>query len=307
MTEFFDRLDPEFAPLFSAEAPKLSELLQNDVVSTREFFAQMLTALASTLPPFEGSKESYNIPGLEDDPEVPVIEFRKHDMLHPDCVVVWLHGGGYLIGDADDNTVHPYASLAPTVSVEYRMAPEHRAPAAARDACAAIEWVQKKYNPRKIIVAGASAGAGLSASAALLNRDRGGPQLDFQLLIYPMLDDKHDTASGSMDIPVSGWNRDVSLYAWSVYAEEAGASPYAAAARADDLSGLPPAYIMSGDLDLFLDDDIAYANRLRAAGVPVELAIFPNAPHGFNTFNPVALVSQRANASIQMALEHAMK
>ena len=186
------------------------------------------------------------------------------------------------------------------------MAPEHRAPAAARDVCAVIERVAENRKPRKIILAGPSAGGGLAASAALLNRDRGGPEVAFQLLIYPMIDNQHDTPSGHMDIPPSTWTRETSLHAWSLYAEEEGASPYAAASRATDLSGLPPAYIMCGDLDLFLDEDIAYANRLRSSGVPVELAIYPGAPHGFNGFAPQAAVSKRANASIRMALEHAL-
>jgi acetyl esterase/lipase len=246
------------------------------------------------------------MPGLDGDPEVSVIEYRARDLLFPDCVIVWLHGGGYVMGSADDLSAQGYSSLAPVVSVDYRMAPEDRAPSAARDVCAVIERLATNRHPRKIILAGPSAGGGLAASAALLNRDRGGPEIAFQLLIYPMLDDLHDTPSGHMDLPPSTWTRETSLHAWSLYAEENGASPYAAAARAADLAGLPPAYIMCGDLDLFLDEDIVYANRLRSSGVPVELAIYPGAPHGFNGFAPHAAVSKRANASIRMALEHAL-
>ncbi len=265
-------------------------------------FAQM----AVDLPEFEGQKDEYHMPGLEDDPDVAVIEYRGRDVLYPDCVIIWLHGGGFLMGSADDFSAQGYSSLAPVVSVDYRMAPEHRAPAAARDVCAVIERLAENRNPRKMILAGPSAGGGLAASAALMNRDRGGPEIAFQLLVYPMLDDQHDTPSGHVELPASTWNRETSLFAWSLYAEEDGASAYAAPARATDLAGLPPAYIMCGDLDLFLDEDIIYANRLRSSGVPVELAIYPGAPHGFNGFAPQAAVSKRANASIRMALEHAL-
>jgi len=283
------------------------DILKSDITTGRAIFDAMTAELSKDLPPYDGQKDEFHIPGLDGDPEVAVVEFRARDVLYPDCTIIWLHGGGYMIGSAEDLTAQGFSSLAPVVSVEYRMAPEHRAPAAARDACAAIERIAKNRDPRKIIIAGASAGGGLAASAALLNRDRGGPELAFQLLIYPMLDDRHDTPSGYMDIPSSTWTRDISMHAWSVYAEEGGASAYAAAARADDLSGLPPAYVMCGDLDLFLDEDIDFANRLRSADVPVELAIYPGAPHGFNGFMPQAKVSQRANASIRLALEHALK
>ncbi|MEP2989614.1 MAG: alpha/beta hydrolase fold domain-containing protein [Parasphingorhabdus sp.] len=289
------------------DRPSMFDILQSDIGAGRAAFAAMMAELTKDLPPYDGQRDEYRIPGLDDDPEVAVIEYRARDVLFPDCTIIWLHGGGYLIGSAEDLSAQSYSNLAPVVSVDYRMAPEHRAPAAARDACAVIERIAKNRNPRKIIIGGPSAGGGLAASAALLNRDRGGPELAFQLLIYPMLDNLHDTPSGHMDIPSSTWTREISMFAWSLYAEEGGASPYAAAARAKDLSGLPPAYIMSGDLDLFLDEDIDFANRLRSADVPVELAIYPGAPHGFNGFAPGAQVSQRANASIRMALEHALK
>ena len=292
--------------MIGAKGPHISELLKTDLARARAAATERFAQMAATLPAFDGQKDAYHMPGLDGEPEVSVIEYRGRDLLYPDCTIIWLHGGGYLMGSADDLSAQSFSSIAPVVSVEYRMAPEHRAPSAARDVCAVIERVAKNRNPRKIIVAGPSAGGGLAASAALLNRDRGGPELAFQLLIYPMIDDQHDTPSGNMDIPPSSWTRETSLHAWSLYAEENGASAYAAAARATDLTGLPPAYIMCGDLDLFLDEDIIYANRLRSSGVPVELAIYPGAPHGFNGFAPHAAVSKRANASIRMALEHAL-
>jgi len=306
MSEFSKRIDSELAPFFPADGPSLNDIIMNDIGMARGFYNQMMEAIDADSPPFDGHMDEHFLPGLDDDPDVRVLEYQRAQMVYPDCILIWFHGGGYVIGNAEDSQAQEYSALCPVISVDYRMAPEYRSPAAARDAVAVIEHIAKTRKPRKIIIGGPSAGAGLAAGAALLNRDRGGPELAFQLLIYPMLDDQHETPSGHMDIPLSSWNRALSLYAWSVYAEEEGASPYAAAARAEDLSGLPPAYVMCGELDLFLDDDIAYANRLKEAGVPVELALFPGAPHGFNAFAASANVSIRANASIRMALEHAL-
>jgi len=306
LSDFLDRLDPAFREMIYADGPHISELLRTDVAGARAASAERSARMAAALPEFEGQKDAYHMPGLPGEPEVSVIEYRGRDVLYPDCAIIWLHGGGYLLGSAEDLAAQRYSALAPVVSIDYRMAPEHRSPAAAHDVCAVIERLAKNRDPRKIILAGPSAGGGLAASAALLNRDRGGPAIAYQMLIYPMIDDRHDTPSGHMDIPSSGWTREASLHAWSLYAEQDGASPYAAAARASDLTGLPPTYIMCGDLDLFLDEDIIFANRLRSSGVPVELSIYPGAPHGFNGFVPQAAVSKRANASIRMALEHAL-
>lgn len=306
MSEFLDRLDPAFREMIEMEGPSLFDLLKVDVAAARAAFDSMIAVMTADVPAFDGQKDLYHMPGLDGEPEVPVVEYQARETLHPDCCIIWLHGGGFMIGSADEMTAQSFSSLAPVVSVDYRMAPEHRSPAAAKDVCAVIERVAKNRNPRKIILAGASAGAGLAACAALMNRDRGGPEIAFQLLIYPMLDDQHDTPSGHMDIPSTTWTREISLHAWSQYAEADGASAYAAAARASDLTGLPPAYIMCGDLDLFLDEDIIFANRLRSSGVPVELAIYPGAPHGFNGIAPQAAVSERANASIRLALEHSL-
>ncbi len=306
MSDYFDKIDPQLAEAFPREAPNLLEMMKGDINMVRSFMKEQRKNLAVDNSSFEGSKEEYHIAGLVDNPEVRVVEFSQRDMLHPDCVIIWLHGGGYLIGDADDAMAEDFCPLCPVVSVDYRLAPENRAPAAAYDICAVIEHIAATRKPKKIILAGASAGGGLAASSAIMNRDRNGPKIDFQLLYYPMIDDQHDTQSGHMDIPLSLWNREMSLYAWSVYSEIEGISEYAAAARASDLSNLPPAYIMSGDMDLFLDEDVNFATRLREANVPVELAIFPNAPHGFNAFAPKANVSVRAAASIRHAAEHAL-
>lgn len=268
------------------------------------------TAIAA-MQPFPGRQENITMPGLDGEPDVPGIFYKRDDALYPEAIFIWLHGGGYVMGEVEDFTVHRYTPLMSVLSVDYRLAPEHRCPAGVMDACAAIEYAAQHadtlgIDPARIIVGGPSGGGGLAAGAVLMNRDRGGPQLMHQWLIYPMIDDTHDTPSGNLDIPDQFWTRDVSLKAWSLYVEEEGASIYAAASRAEDLSGLPPAYIMTGGLDLFRDENIDYAQRLMAQGIPVDFALFPGAPHGFDMLVPDAPLAKRFLDHQQEALKQVL-
>ena len=144
----------------------------------------------------------------------------------------------------------------------------------------------------------------MAAGVALMSRDRGGPALAYQLLLYPMIDNLHDTPSGQFtNHPV--WNQRTSFNAWEMYLDGVpgkDASPYAAAARATDLSGLPPAYVCVGAMDLFRDEDIDYARRLIAADVPCELSVYPGLFHGGDSFMPQAAVSQRLERGFLYAL-----
>jgi acetyl esterase/lipase len=197
-------------------------------------------------------------------------------------------------------------------SVEYRLAPEHPFPAPVEDCYAALKWLaahssELGVNKSRIAIGGASAGGGLAAGLALLTRDRAEVEVAFQLLIYPMIDDRNITSASETIPDTFVWTRENNLMGWRAYLgrEPGGAdvSPYAAAARATDLRGLPPAYIPVGDLDLFLDENITYAQRLLAAGVPTELHVYPGAFHGFNGFVPGAAVSRRFNADRDHALK----
>ena len=162
----------------------------------------------------------------------------------------------------------------------------------------------------RIAIGGGSAGGGLTAGLALYNRDNKGPDVAFQLLVYPMLDDTHETPSGYEVTHPNVWNRDVSLKAWKMYlGDEYGTdkvSPYAAAARATDLSGLPPAFVTVGTEDLFRDEDIDYAQRLMAAGIPTELQVVPGMFHGGEGLVPTAGVSQRMRLGYLDALKRAI-
>ena len=154
MSDFLDRLDPAFRDMIAADGPYIFEILQADVARARAALDALFAQMAVDLPEYDGQKDEYHMPGLDGDPDIAVIEYRARDVLFPDCTVIWLHGGGYVMGSADDLSAQGYSSLAPVISVDYRMAPEHRAPAAARDVCAVIERVAKNRKPRKIILAG---------------------------------------------------------------------------------------------------------------------------------------------------------
>lgn len=162
----------------------------------------------------------------------------------------------------------------------------------------------------RIAVGGSSAGGGLAAATALLARDRNGPGLCFQLLIYPMLDDRNATASSLEFDDILSWSRHHNLSGWTaLLGEDPGGenvSEYAAPARASDRSGLPPAIIQVGELDVFRDEDIAYASALLRAGVATELHVYPRAYHGFNVHAPEATVSRRMTADTLAALVRAL-
>ncbi len=221
--------------------------------------------------------------------------YRPKSLTAAAPALVWLHGGGYLIGQPEQDEAMCIAfarELGVTVAAaRYRLAPEHQAPAAVEDAYATLKWVHANaarlnVDPARIAIGGASAGGGLAASLALYAHDKKEVRPAFQLLVYPMVDDRTVTRKDQDLRFVRVWTAGSNAYAWSVYLGHApGApttSPYAAAARREDLSGLPPAWIGVGTNDLFHDEDVAYSKRLQAAGVPCDLFRVPGAFHGFD-------------------------
>jgi acetyl esterase/lipase len=209
-----------------------------------------------------------------------------------------VHGGGMIIGSAESMQHGPAAiALAtgfPVASVEYRLAPEYPFPAAQEDCLAGVAWLaghadELGVNPERIGIMGESAGGGLAAAVALMARDRGGPALAAQFLTYPMLDHR----TGGPDCPwrnaTTGefiWTRDSNRYGWESlrgsYAADDHRKGWFSPTLADDLAGLPPCWIGTGNLDLFLDENLDYARRLTDSGVPVELHVYPGAIHAFN-------------------------
>jgi acetyl esterase/lipase len=227
----------------------------------------------------------------------------------PGSAVLYLHGGGMIfglehIGTMYDVAVRDYvaASGVPMLVVDYRVAPEHPHPTPVEDCYAALRWLTENasalgVDPTRIAVMGDSAGGGLAAGVSLLARERGGPHIAQQLLIYPMLDDRSHTPDPQL-LPFLTWTYDDNVTGWAaLLGDSAGTdvvSPYAAPARATDVSGLPDTYIDVGDLDIFRDEDIAYARRLSDAGVPTELHLHPGCPHAFEALARGADISQRA-------------
>lgn len=222
--------------------------------------------------------------------------FRPSTRPVPGAALVWMHGGGYVLGQAqqDDNLCRRFSQTLgiPVVSVDYRLAPEHPYPAALEDCYEALAFAASlaDVHPERIAIGGASAGAGLAAALALLARDRGQLTPAFQLLSYPMLDDRTCAVSGIAQ-HYRLWNERSNRFAWNAYLGAADPDQ-AVPARRPDLSGLPPAWIGIGTNDLFYEEAVAYAARLNDAAVPCHLDIIPGAFHSFDQVAPHARVSR---------------
>jgi acetyl esterase/lipase len=223
--------------------------------------------------------------------------YRPASAPGPGPALLWIHGGGYLIGHPgqdDDLCRRDSRRLGITVaSVDYRLAPEHPYPTPLEDCYAALKWLAAlpSVDADRVAIGGASAGGGLAAALALLARDRGEVPLVAQLLVYPMLDDRTVDRPGLDKPGLRLWNQSSNKFGWSAYLGDADPE-VAVPARQSDLSRLPPAWMGVGTLDLFHDEDLAYAQRLRDAGVPCDVEVVKGAFHGFDGIVPKARVSQ---------------
>ena len=259
-------------------------------------------------PPFQLTDEDFEaldlavedvtIPGYQDsDIVVSVIKRKDHRGLGPG--IYHTHGGGMITGNrfAGLQPILPWVvdNDAVLVTVEYRLAPEFPDPVPVEDCYAGLVWAAENapalgFDPHRLMIAGASAGGGLAAGVALLARDRRGPGLIGQVLLYPMLDDRDQTLSSVQIDGVGMWDRQSNRLGWSsLLGDRRGTddvSVYAAPARATDLSGLPPAYIDCGSAEVFRDEDVAYASALWAAGIQAELHVWPGGFHGFDFVAP---------------------
>jgi len=305
--------------LVDAELKPLLEALPTITV-TRE----TLQAIRNAWPPpsIDKSKVEFQrclVAGPRGAPAIALSIFLPQDAPRPLPCIYHMHGGGYIAGaSADLEPLHyPLARELGTaiISVDYRLAPETIFPGAIEDCYAGLRWVfehcgELNLDPKRIGLMGQSAGGGLAAALALLVRDRGEYRLSFQHLIYPMLDDR--TGSGRDPNPYAGeflWPAPSNRFAWGcLLGREPGGpdvSPYAAAARATNLSGLPRTFMATGALDLFIDENVQYAHRLIRAGVATEFHVYPGAYHGFDVFAADAAVSRQARRDSIEALRRA--
>jgi acetyl esterase/lipase len=302
-------LDAEHRAALATLPPDLFDL--TDIAA----FRSRLDSLTAVTPLPDGvTVEDAFVPGrFPDDPAVRVRIYRPTGLAPQSPAILWFHGGGMVSGTLESTDLDCATRAARlrclVVSVEYRLAPEHRFPAPLDDCYGALTWlaahaVELGVDPNRIAVGGQSAGGGLAAGTALLARDSGGPALCFQVLVYPMLDHRNTTPSSHAIVDTRAWCRSANLIAWDAYLGEVPeVSPYASPAVAADLAGLPPAYVNVGTFDLFLDENIAYARSLLAAGVPTELHVYPGAFHASPTFVPGAALSRRWRSDERVALE----
>lgn len=300
--------DPELAPALSAIHASMAPAVTAEMIPA---LRAVMAAARPSLDTLAGDGafvvQDRRVPGPDGAPEIGLLVARPGGHDGPLPILYYTHGGGMVMGDnrfgvAD---VLPWAARFGfvVVSVEYRLAPENPYPAGIEDAYAGLRWAvahagELEARPDQVLLVGASSGAGMAASLALLARDRGGVRPLGQLLMYPMLDDRNDLPSTDQMAGLGLWDRTANATGWAALLGGArggvDVEPYAAPARATDVSGLPPTFLDVGTAETFRDEVIAYASRIAQAGGEVELHVWPGAFHAFDFWVPQARVSQDA-------------
>lgn len=309
-----------YDPTVEQQAATFPRLNVSDAVGARAILDEMsaaMTAEGIERPVDERIEEiERTIPGPDGAPDVPIRIYMPKDRTEAGPGFVNFHGGGFILGDLEIE--HPRCLImasaggAVSVGVDYRLAPEHPFPAGVEDCFAALQWVaahaeELKIDPTKIAIGGGSAGGNLTAAVALMARDRGGPKVAFQMLFYPVIDNRCETTSMVNGADCLIWNYQNSLDMWDHYIgkDRSHVSPYAAPACADDLSNLPPAYVITCEHDPLRDEALVYAMRLMTAGVPVELHNYPGTVHGFDILTSSAISTRAVNEAVE-AFKRAM-
>lgn len=310
-----DRLDPEYRAIFAVVPDDLFDM--SDITAARQRLGAGDAVPSVEYP--EGLGVEYHGVAAGDGHTIGVRIYRPERVHSPAPALCWMHGGGFVMGDlgTDDAACAAMAADLKIVvaSVDYRLAPEYPYPVPLEDCFEVFSWMvadpaQLGIDPSRIAVGGASTGGTLAAGVCLLARDRGHAPPCFQVLTYAPLDDRHLTRSSRSITDARFWNFDASMICWNAYlggrAGGTGVSGCAAPARAEDLSGLPPALITVGEVDLFVDENVAYAQRLMGSGVSTELHVYAGAFHGANVVVPQAETSRRWNREILGALDRAL-
>lgn len=267
------------------------------------FLRLLLTLPRFGRPPADVQIENRFIPSFDNKTKIRLRVYRSKTLTAPAPVLLWMHGGGLILGrpEIDEANCIFVAREAGVVivSVDYRVAPEHPFPAPLEDCYAALKWVathsaELNVDAARLAIGGESAGGGLAAALAQLALDRGEVKPIFQLLVYPMLDDRSAVQTDLARDDYLVWNQASNYFGWEAYLRAKPGTEqlpaYAVPARRENLFGLPPAWIGVGTLDLFHAEGTAYAGRLRAAGVACECYEIPGAFHGFDTMAPQSQV-----------------
>ena len=297
--------DPEFATVLAA-IPSPPDFSAEHIPLLRDGQNAVATAeLVLANEPF--THEERSIPGP--DGPITISIFRPTGVASSrggQPGIYYLHSGGVICGNRFTGMKGVLQwgreTGAVCITVEYRLAPEHPFPAPLEDCYAGLKWVSDHagelgINPKYLMVAGQSAGGNLAASLTMLCRDRNGPKLCAQVMDSPMLDDRMKTNSSHQYISEGSWSRGSNGMAWDAYLGDSvrgtsKVSHYAAAARAEDVSNLPPAFICAGAAEIFRDESVAYAQKLWAAGVQAELHVWPGGWHLFDMLVPDHPVSK---------------
>ncbi|WDZ86598.1 alpha/beta hydrolase [Micromonospora cathayae] len=297
-------VDPELRALL-ADMPLVPELNREVLPQIRRFSSVPVEPLLAGRPV---DRRDIDVAG-PDGTVLPLSVFRPTGPNRPDPApcVYWMHGGGMVMGDRFSQLDIPLEWLdrfgAVVVSVDYRLAPEATGTSLVDDCYRGLLWVaghadELGVDPDRLVVAGVSAGGGLTAGIALLARDLGGPPIAAQMLICPMLDHRNDTTSSRQYAGGPGvWTREMNEFGWrSVLGDLADdeVPGHVSPATAADLSGLPDTYVDAGTAEVFRDEAVGYATRIWAAGGQAELHVWPGGFHGFDALYPQARLSAQA-------------
>ena len=282
----------------------------------RAAYGVIAAEMAKDRPAIEGVEtRELTAKNAQDGFEVPLFLHRPTDTTAPLPCLLWIHGGGYILGSAESDG-YMAKQIALTLNcavavVDYRLAPEHPYPAPLQDCYAALNLIMRDaeslmIDQNKVAILGVSAGGGLAAGLSLLNRDEAGHDLCGQVLVYPMLDDTNVAPASTPNDDFFVWQRASNLFGWQSYLGklfgQSDIPAYAAAARTMNLSGLPKTFMVVGDLDLFAGEDILYAGNLIKAGVPTDLHVYAGVCHGFDGIAPTSAPAQRCKQEIEIFL-----
>ncbi|MBA3037323.1 MAG: alpha/beta hydrolase [Desulfobacterium sp.] len=312
---FEEKVNPELLPVFTH---LLEEWNFDDIQFERIKIIEIgkkMTRLSYT-DRVTASEHFITDPAVNSNLRIKIYQPKERGQILPG--VLFIHGGGFIIGSPEVEEALCYRYVGEincvVVSVDYRLAPENPFPAGLEDCYAALKWFSQnaselKIDASRIAVTGGSAGGGLTAALCLLARDRKGPEIVFQMPLSPMLDDRNITPSSNQITDKRVLSHSTNVKAWELYLDgikKDEVSQYAAPSRATDLSGLPPAYIIVGELDPLRDETIDYVLRLSQAGVSTEFCLYPGCFHGFEAFAPLAEISKRASNGYAQALKRAL-